>query len=99
MSICLVAEECSTGAIAGYASVKLCQPQALLPPPFPSRTPVRLYIDGLAVAEQHRKRGLGLKLLQACERLGGCFSMPRSAVTFGLGLVGMGVGSMMPYYL
>eukprot|EP00877_Chromochloris_zofingiensis_P007920 jgi/Chrzof1/3381/Cz12g23100.t1 len=70
MSVCLVAEHKSTKELAGYASVRMIKAQALLPPPFPSRMPYRLYTDGLAVARHHQGRGVGRRLLQACERVG-----------------------------
>lgn len=46
------------------------QPLALLPPPFPSSSPLLLYIDALAVGEAHRRLGNASRLLEAVDKLG-----------------------------
>lgn len=79
MACTLCALDPASGALLGYASVCICQPQAVLPPPFPSTQPHRLYLDGLVVAREHRQRGVGLQLLCAAERLGGCEQAGRRA--------------------
>lgn len=55
---------------AGYVVLSLSQPLAVLPPPFPSASPLYLHIDGLAVAPEFRRQGVGTALLSAAERLG-----------------------------
>ncbi|EFJ50117.1 hypothetical protein VOLCADRAFT_116963 [Volvox carteri f. nagariensis] len=44
-------------------------PEALLPPPFPSSKPFRLYVSNMSVLPSHRRRGLARRLLQQCERV------------------------------
>lgn len=53
---------------AGYIMLSLRQPLAAMPPPFPSTTPLYLFIDGLAVLPSNRRQGIGRALLQAAER-------------------------------
>ncbi|KAI8466347.1 MAG: acyl-CoA N-acyltransferase [Monoraphidium minutum] len=53
------------GGVAGYVSLSVSQPRALLPPPFPSAAPACLYLDALAVAPRWRRRGAGAALLRA----------------------------------
>jgi len=43
---------------------------ALLPPPFPSRRPARLYVGSVAVSEANRRQGVATQLLLAVETLG-----------------------------
>lgn len=56
--------------IAGCAVVSIAAPEALLPPPWPSRAPLRCCISNLAVADAFRRRGVARQLLAACECLG-----------------------------
>ncbi|KAJ9521625.1 hypothetical protein QJQ45_008968 [Haematococcus lacustris] len=56
--------------LAGYLVVSLGQPLALLPPPFPSSTPLLLHVTGLAVCRQQRGKGVARALLRAAEKLG-----------------------------
>lgn len=58
------------GPLAGYALLSVRQPEAALPPPFPSGRPHRLHLDALAVSPEHRRRGLARALLARCERIG-----------------------------
>ena len=44
--------------------------QALLPPPFPTATPLRCYVSNMAVLPGYRRRGAATVLLQSCARLG-----------------------------
>ena len=44
--------------------------QALLPPPFPTATPLRCYVSNMAVLPGFRRRGAATALLQSCARLG-----------------------------
>lgn len=60
--------------IIGYIAVSLKQPLAILPPPFPSASPLYLHIDGLAVLPGHRRKGVGKALLHNAERLGQFFN-------------------------
>eukprot|EP00198_Chlamydomonas_reinhardtii_P004477 XP_001693813.1 predicted protein [Chlamydomonas reinhardtii] len=43
--------------------------EALLPPPFPSNKPYRLYVSNMSVVPAHRRRGLAKRLLLQCERV------------------------------
>lgn len=52
------------------SSVCTSQPLALLPPPFPSTSPLLMSIDALAVGEEHRRCGIATRLLQSVEVLG-----------------------------
>lgn len=70
---CLVATApvgSSHQVVVGYAIVSVCQPQALLRPPLPSRAPLRAHVDGLVVDEAYRRRGVARQLLGAAEMLG-----------------------------
>lgn len=64
-----VAEDIHTQNIVGCASVSIARPEAALPPPFPTGKPFRCYASNIAVQETHRRRGLGRRLLQQCERI------------------------------
>ncbi|GLC35451.1 hypothetical protein PLESTB_000205700 [Pleodorina starrii] len=57
------------GPVVACATLSLMQPEALLPPPFPSAKPFRCYVSNMAVAPSHRRRGLARRLLQQCERV------------------------------
>lgn len=65
----LVAET-KEGCLVGYSLISLQQPLALLPPPFPSSSPLYLYLDGLAIDKDKRKIGVGTALLNSSERIG-----------------------------
>lgn len=56
--------------LAACVTLTLTQPEAILPPPFPSGKPYRAYVGNMAVLPQHRRRGLAQQLLARCERLG-----------------------------
>ena len=60
----------SQGAIVGCCVVLLKVLGAVLPPPFPSNQPARLYIGNLAVRSEYQRRGYGRALLNAIEKLG-----------------------------
>ncbi|PNW74000.1 hypothetical protein CHLRE_13g581150v5 [Chlamydomonas reinhardtii] len=57
------------GQAVAAASLSLLQPEALLPPPFPSNKPYRLYVSNMSVVPAHRRRGLAKRLLLQCERV------------------------------
>ncbi|GLI61862.1 hypothetical protein VaNZ11_004370, partial [Volvox africanus] len=57
------------GKVVGAATLSLMQPEALLPPPFPSGKPFRLYVSNMSVLPSHRRRGLARRLLLQCERV------------------------------
>ena len=59
------------------------QPLALLPPPFPSTSPLLMSIDALAVGKEHRRCGIATRLLQSVEVLG--------AWEYGLGCCNMAI--------
>ena len=42
----------------------------LLPAPFPTTKPWRLYCSNMAVATAHRRQGLATALLHRCQRIG-----------------------------
>lgn len=60
----------TSGSILGCCVVTLKVLGALLPPPFPSKLPARLYVGNLAVERSHQRRGIATQLLLAMERLG-----------------------------
>lgn len=66
---------------AGYVVLSLSQPLAVLPPPFPSASPLYLHVDGLAVTPEFRRRGIGTALLNSAERLGGSCIQASAAAT------------------
>ncbi|KAK9835312.1 hypothetical protein WJX81_000957 [Elliptochloris bilobata] len=57
------------GALAGCAFLSFTKPEAMLPPPFPSSSPVRCYVANMAVAPGFRRRGAATALLRSCARL------------------------------
>jgi ribosomal protein S18 acetylase RimI-like enzyme len=52
----------------GAVAMSLAQPQAVLPPPFPSAAPWRCYVSNMAVHSRYRRLGIGSALLARCER-------------------------------
>ena len=58
------------GQLAGMLFVCMVAPDALLPPPFPTRRPQRFYAFNIAVAQAWRGRGVARALLTEAERLG-----------------------------
>lgn len=66
----LVAEDTASGQLLGCVSMSMMQPEALLPPPFPSHAQLRAYIGNMAVLPTARRRGVARALLNACEQLG-----------------------------
>ncbi|KAK9835618.1 hypothetical protein WJX74_004302 [Apatococcus lobatus] len=66
--MCLVAEE--SGGIVGTVTLTSATPEALLPAPFPTSKPQRMYLSSLAVADTHRRQGIASALLKSCESLG-----------------------------
>ena len=44
------------------------QPEAALPPPFPTTKPRRTYVSNIATLPQHRRKGVATELLRRCER-------------------------------
>ncbi|EIE23149.1 hypothetical protein COCSUDRAFT_63514 [Coccomyxa subellipsoidea C-169] len=68
---CLVAESVADKTLVGCAFTSLVAPEALLPPPWPTTKPLRFYMSNLGVLQSHRRRGVALALLKACETLGG----------------------------
>lgn len=69
--VCLVAEERSSRAVVASCVLSLAAPDALLPAPFPTTKPWRLYCSNMAVATAHRRQGLATALLHRCQRIGG----------------------------
>ncbi len=66
--MCLVAE--GQSGIVGTVTLTSAAPEALLPAPFPTSHPQRMYLSSLAVAESHRRQGIASLLLNSCELLG-----------------------------
>lgn len=66
---CLLAEDAATGHPLGCVTISLARVEALLPPPFPSNAPLRLFISNLAVLERYRRQGVAKKLVKACSQL------------------------------
>ena len=72
------ASECSSSSsrekgeeeVVGCCIVLLKVLGALLPPPFPSRMPARLYVGNLAVRRQFQRLGYASQMLAAVETLG-----------------------------
>lgn len=56
--------------LVGCAFTSMVAPEALLPPPWPTTKPLRFYMSNLGVLQSHRRRGIALALLNACEILG-----------------------------
>jgi ribosomal protein S18 acetylase RimI-like enzyme len=56
--------------LLGCLTLNLMQPEAALPPPWPSAAPWRPYLGNMAVAPAARRRGVAAALLAAAERLG-----------------------------
>ena len=65
----LVAEDRATGEVLGSALVCWFAAEALLPPPFPTLRPHRLYLSNMNVRAAHRRRGVGRALLGQAEAL------------------------------
>eukprot|EP00887_Chlorella_sp_A99_P004928 scaffold4.g4928.t1 len=63
-----LAQDAASGEVVGTAALTLAQPEARLPPPFPSASPRRAYCSNMAVVPAARRRGVGSALLGACER-------------------------------
>lgn len=70
MYACLLAVDAASGQVLGCVTASLTQPEAVLPPPFPSSAPLRLYCSNMAVAGAARRRGVARLLLQQCARIG-----------------------------
>lgn len=65
--VCLVAEDAGSGAVVACVAVTLARPEAALPPPFPTASPLRCYASNMAVAPVWRRRGVASALLARCE--------------------------------
>lgn len=64
-----VVEESETREIVGCASISMARCESALPPPFPTMKPFRCYASNIVVKPGFRRRGLGKKLVQQCERV------------------------------
>lgn len=67
--VCVVAEEAASGQLVGVAALTLSQPEAILPPPFPTSVMFRAYCSNVAVLEEHRRRKIATGLLYRVERV------------------------------
>lgn len=68
MFCCILAENEEKEVVASV-TVSMTVPDALLPPPFPTRGIERFYIGNMVVREDYRRKGLATELLMECERL------------------------------
>ncbi|DBB07237.1 hypothetical protein WJX77_002185 [Trebouxia sp. C0004] len=68
--LCLVVEHRSSKQVVASCVLSLAAPDALLPAPFPTTKPWRLYCSNMAVATAHRRQGLATALLHRCQRIG-----------------------------
>ena len=57
-------------------NASVMQAEAVLPPPFPSLAPHRLYVSNMAVAPAARRRGAARALLRAATRAGARWGEP-----------------------
>ncbi|KAL6753454.1 hypothetical protein V8C86DRAFT_2726892 [Haematococcus lacustris] len=64
----LEARHLGSRQLSAYSGAPI-RPLALLPPPFPSSTPLLLHVTGLAVCRQQRGKGVARALLRAAEKL------------------------------
>lgn len=64
-----VVEEIETGHIVGCASISMARCESALPPPFPTSKPYRCYASNIVVVEEHRRHGIGERLVFQCERV------------------------------
>lgn len=62
-----------SSSIVGVAALLRSRPEALLPPPAPTRAPLVPYLGNLAVAPAARGRGVARRLLSAAERAAAAF--------------------------
>lgn len=62
--------QCHHVVLGVYAVIIIMHVLQLLPPPFPTTKPLRLYCSNMAVSPAHRRKGLATALLQRCQRLG-----------------------------
>ena len=66
---CLVAETREGEEILGCLTLTLAAAEAMFPPPFPTRKPLRLYVSNIAVRGEHRRQGAAKALLLRAEDL------------------------------
>lgn len=80
---CLVAQDAADNALLGALTLSVATPEAQLPPPLPTKSPLRAYVSNMSVAPQYRRRGIATSLLQSCERIGAlarcCMPNPHSS--------------------
>ncbi len=67
---CILALDSGSSEVLGSVNLSMMQPESLLPPPFPSAAPHRLYVSNMCISGKHRRRGGAMELLRRCERLG-----------------------------
>ena len=66
---CFIAEDRNTSQVVGCVALTLAKPEAVLPPPFPTSARIRCYVSNVAVAPEHRRRGVASFLIGKCERV------------------------------
>lgn len=63
-------EQDGEDGVIGSVTLVLRRVEAVLPPPFPTTAPLRMYLCNMAVHTGHRRRGVAKALLQEAQRLG-----------------------------
>ena len=63
----------ATAVVVGVAALRRSRPQALLPPPAPTRAPLVAYLGNIAVLPGARRAGVATRLLAAAERAAAAF--------------------------
>jgi ribosomal protein S18 acetylase RimI-like enzyme len=63
-------EQDGEDGVIGSVTLVLRRVEAVLPPPFPTTAPLRMYLCNMAVHTSHRRRGVAKALLQEAQRVG-----------------------------
>jgi len=68
----LITEDVSAAGqhVIGSVTLTVRRVEAVLPPPFPTNAPQRLYVCNMAVSEAYRRRGIARAMLDEAERVG-----------------------------
>lgn len=64
-----VVEEIESRHVVGCASISMARCESALPPPFPTSKPYRCYASNIVVVDEHRRNGIGERLVFQCERV------------------------------
>lgn len=74
--MCLAVEERSSRRVVASCILSLAAPDALLPAPFPTSKPWRLYCSNMAVDPDHQRKRLAAALLRKCQQIGALWGYP-----------------------